>query len=118
MHDGDDRLVGEVRAQPEEVPQGPVHDDGNRRPVLAVRLEEITEVAGVALGEKAPFVAEEPAMASDHEDDQNACRDGVHRERNRRRMPSETITCRRGRPDAPADDSPLPFDHGRIQVGQ
>ena len=71
--DHDDALVGDVAAQTEHVEEGAIDQDRQRHPVLAVRSEQITDVAAVALRKKAPLVTEEPVVAAETEEDEREC---------------------------------------------
>jgi hypothetical protein len=69
MRDDDQELVRHIRTQPEKIEQDPIAHDRNRRPVLPVRSEEVSETAAVALRKETPLIADEPVMVGKHEQD-------------------------------------------------
>jgi hypothetical protein len=61
--------VGDVGAQPEDVVEAQVQEDGDRRPVLVVGKEEIERLARLEPVEELEDVPEEPEVAIEVEKD-------------------------------------------------
>ena len=70
--DGDE--IGDVAPDAHQVPQQPVVEDRNCRPVLVIRMEETAEIARGAPGEELPLVGDEPApMEVPEQGDEDQC---------------------------------------------
>ena len=65
VQDDDDELVRPVAVETEQPPQHAVHEDRQGDPVLVVRAEEISEIAGGSTGEEVPLVEIEPHRPRD-----------------------------------------------------
>ena len=60
MQDQDRDEVGDVTPDANHVPEEPVVEDGKRRPVLVIRVEETAQIASGAPRDEHPFVGDEP----------------------------------------------------------